>query len=126
MKLIKLKVADAEMSPQEIEKKKSYVQKAIKSAESVLSIFEKEVPADKRPRQAIEAAKNWVKDPSERNSRTANGAFYRAWAASLLLSGKPAAAGKSAAYCAAVAAGDNAYAYSSNTEETASEARKAK
>lgn len=47
---------------------------SIFSAESVLSIFEKEFPTDKRPRNAIEAAKNWI----NRSSEAAGDAWYAA------------------------------------------------
>ena len=43
------------------------VQIAVECAKHVLPIFEKRRPDDKRPRQAIEAAEAWLKDPSEKN-----------------------------------------------------------
>ncbi|MCJ7563700.1 MAG: hypothetical protein MUP52_03810, partial [Candidatus Aminicenantes bacterium] len=51
---------------------------AIYAAELVIGIFEKRYPDDKRPRLAIEAAKAWLKDPSEENRQAAGAA---AWAA---------------------------------------------
>ena len=64
--------------------KKDSVSLAIFAAELVLNIFEKEYPKDKRPREAIEAAKRWLKKPSEKNrdaARTAGDAAWAAWAA---------------------------------------------
>jgi len=40
---------------------------AVSCAKHVLHIFEEQYPNDKRPRKAIEAASNWIKDPSEKN-----------------------------------------------------------
>jgi len=40
---------------------------AVACAKHVLHIFEEKYPYDKRPRKAIEAASNWIKDPSEKN-----------------------------------------------------------
>jgi len=50
------------------------VELAVYAAELVIGIFEKQRPDDKRPRQAIEAAKAWLKDPSEKTSAAASGA----------------------------------------------------
>ena len=36
-------------------------------AEEVLFIFEKKYPKDDRPRKAIEAAVNWLENPTEEN-----------------------------------------------------------
>ena len=66
MKIIKVRVSDEETDAFAAEKM-PHVKKAIASAKSVLSIFEKEYPGDKRPRKAIEAAEAWVKNPTERN-----------------------------------------------------------
>ena len=40
------------------------VRYAIFAAEQVIHLFEKKYPDDKRPRKAIEAAKEWLKNPS--------------------------------------------------------------
>lgn len=56
-------------------------QYAIFSAESVLDIYEKRYPVDKRPRKAILAAKEYLADPSESNReklKTARSAAYEA------------------------------------------------
>jgi hypothetical protein len=46
-------------------KKPQSVEIAVYAAESVLQIFEKKYPEDKRPRKAIEAAKAWFKNSCE-------------------------------------------------------------
>ena len=46
---------------------KDYVSYAVYAAESVLDIYEKEYPNDKRPREAIEAAKKCIKNPTQEN-----------------------------------------------------------
>ena len=48
--------------------KEDSVRLAIYVAEQVLSIFEKKYPEDKRPREAIEAAKKWLKSPSKKTA----------------------------------------------------------
>jgi len=40
---------------------------AVSCAKHVLHIFEERYPYNKKPRKAIEAASNWIKDPSEKN-----------------------------------------------------------
>jgi len=42
---------------------------AVACAKHVLHIFEEQYPSNKRPRKAIEAASNWIKDPSEQNKK---------------------------------------------------------
>ena len=44
---------------------------AVKFAERSLSVWEAEYPEDKRPQKAIEAAKSWLKDPSEEKAAAA-------------------------------------------------------
>ena len=78
------------------------VEYAIFAAEQVIKIFEDKHPDDKRPRNAIEAAKKYLKDPTEENRRSAAYAAYAAAAAD--------AAYAHAAYAAAYAAADAAYA----------------
>jgi len=52
-----------------------YVSYAIFAAEQVLDIYEKQYPDDKRPRQAIDAAKKCLKDPSKKNKNAAYAAY---------------------------------------------------
>jgi len=47
------------------------VEYAIYAAESVLGIYEKKYPEDDRPRKAIEAAKEYLKNPSARTAADA-------------------------------------------------------
>jgi len=50
---------------------KQYVSYAVFAAEQVIGVYEKEYPDDKRPRQAIEAAKRCIENPSEKNKAAA-------------------------------------------------------
>jgi len=83
-------------------KKDDKTRYAIYAAEQVLSIFEKEYPKDKRPRLAIKAAENYLKNPTQENKNAAANAAYAAYAA--------ANAANAAAYAAAYAAYAAAYA----------------
>ncbi len=47
--------------------KRNIVKFAVYCAELTLPIFEKEYPNDKRLRQAMQAAKNWIKNPTKKN-----------------------------------------------------------
>ena len=77
------------------------VQYAIYAAEQVIDIYEKKYPDDDRPRKAIEAAKNYLKDKSLENKNAA----YAAAAAAV----DAAYAAVDAAYAAAAAAAYAAY-----------------
>ena len=64
--------------------KEDSVALAIYSSELVIKNFEKEYPDDKRPREAIKAAKKWLKNPTEENESaawSARSAWSAAWAA---------------------------------------------
>jgi hypothetical protein len=54
--------------------KKDSVELAIFSAKLVLPIFEKKYPDDKRPRQAIEAAVKYLKNPTKKTQLAADAA----------------------------------------------------
>jgi len=54
---------------------------AIYAAEQVIELYEKQYPNDKRPREAIEAAKAYLKDPSDEKKDAARAAAWAAWAA---------------------------------------------
>jgi len=58
--------------------KEDSVSLAIYAAELVIGIFESKYPDDKRPREAIEAAKAWLKDPSDKNRSAARSAAWSA------------------------------------------------
>jgi len=80
---------------------------AIYAAELVIGEHEKKYPDDKRPRQAIEAAKKWLKDPTEENRQAASAASAASAAAYAACD-----AACDAAYDAAYAAAAAAYAAS--------------
>jgi hypothetical protein len=85
------------------------VEWAIFCAEQVIDIYEKRHPKNTRPREAIEAAKKWLKDPSEENKKAAKTAA--AAAADDDDDDAAAAAAAAAAYAAAAAAADDDAAY---------------
>ena len=60
---------------------KQYVSYAVFAAEQVIYIFEKKYTDNKRPREAIEAARLCIANPSEKNRRAANAAANAAYAA---------------------------------------------
>jgi hypothetical protein len=61
--------------------KEDSVSLAIYAAELVIGIYEARYPDDMRPRQAIDAARKWLKDPTEVNRQAARAAADVAWAA---------------------------------------------
>jgi hypothetical protein len=91
---------------------------AIFCAESIIGIFEKEYPDDKRPREAIEAAKAWLENPTEENRHAAS-------AASAAYAYSASSAAYAAAYAAASAASSSAvsafYAASASNAASAEE-----
>jgi len=78
--------------------KTNNIKYAIYAAEQVIDIYEKEYPDDKRPRKAIKAAKEYLKNPS---ANAANAAYAAANAANATYATANAA---NAAYAAANAA----------------------
>ena len=64
-------------------KRKQQIQYAIYAAEQVLDIFEKEYPDDKRPREAIGAAKKVLKNDTKENREAAASVAFVASAASI-------------------------------------------
>ena len=92
----------------DLEQKRKY---AIFAAESVLDIFEKKYPNDKRPRQAIEAAKVVLRSDTLDNrnaTAAASSAAYAAYASSAAVAAADVA--YAAAAAASSAAADVAYA----------------
>lgn len=81
-----------------------YVSYAVFAAEQVIDIYEKKYPNDKRPRQAIEAAKKCIKDPSKENKEAARAAWAAAEAAWAAEAAAEAAGAARAAWAAAWAA----------------------
>ena len=80
--------------------KKDSVALSIYAAELCLDNFEKIYPDDKRPRLAIDAAKQWIKNPCEETASAAASAARAAYSAA----SAAARAADSAAYSAARAA----------------------
>jgi len=76
-----------------------YLQYAVFAAEKVIDIFEKKYPNDKRPREAIEAARKCIEDDTQENRAYAADAAAYAYAYD------------AAAYAAYAAADAAAYAY---------------
>jgi hypothetical protein len=93
---------------------KDYVSYAVFAAEQVIKIYEKKYPHDKRPRQAIEAAKKCIKDPSAVNKKNATYAAADAADAAAY-----AAYAYAAANAAADAANAAAYAYANAAADAA-------
>jgi hypothetical protein len=77
--------------------KKQCVQYAVFAAEQALHLFENEYPNDTRPRDAINAAKAYIKNPCRKTKDAAYAAYAAAYAA--------ADAAGAAAYAAYAAAG---------------------
>ena len=77
---------------------------AITCAEHVISIYEKKYPNNKAPRNAINAAKKWLKEPSEENRKAAYAAADAAYAAAYAAADATDAAAYADAYAAADAA----------------------
>ena len=78
-------------------------QYAIFAASSVLPIFEKRFPEDKRPRAAVEAAEAYLIDPSEDNREKAEAAAAAARAAEAAEAAAAAARAAEAAWAAEAA-----------------------
>jgi hypothetical protein len=102
------------------------VQWAAECAKRVLRHYEDRYPEDKRPREAIQAALKWAKDPTEANRAAATA--YAAYAASAAATDAAAAAASAAAYDANAATNAAAYAahaaYAAYAAADASNARK--
>jgi len=90
------------------------VRYAIYAAEKVLHIYEENYQNDKRPQDAIKAAKKWIKNSTKKNSLAAYAAYAAASAAAYAAASAAASAASaaSAAY-AAYAAASAAYAAAS-------------
>jgi ABC-type multidrug transport system fused ATPase/permease subunit len=87
-------------------KKKEKIKYAIYAAEQVIKIYENKYPKDKRPRNAINAAKKYLKYPTKKNKAAAAAAAAAdvAAAAAAYAAAYAAAAYAAAAYAAADAA----------------------
>jgi len=109
--------------------KKQNVSYAIFAAEQVINIFEKKFPTDKRPRKAIESAKNYLKNPCEKTKSNAAAAAHAAEttgiAASYAAARATYAADAEAAANAAYAAYTASYAASTASSYTSHAAARA-
>jgi len=90
--------------------KEDSVSLAVYAAELVIDIFEARYPDDKRPRQAIDAAKNWLKNQTEENARAAEAAGAASAMVFAAASAAAAWAAEVAAWAAGAAAGAAAWA----------------
>ena len=59
--------------------RKQYLQYAVFAAEQVIDIFEKKYPNDKRPREAITAARKCIEDDTQENRDAAYADAYAAY-----------------------------------------------
>jgi hypothetical protein len=109
---------------------------AIYAAELVIGYFKEKHPKDKRPREAIDAAKRWLADPTEENAYAASAyaslsasayaaSAYAAYASAYAASAYAAYASAYAASAYAYAASAYAYAASASAKEDREEAREA-
>jgi len=104
-------------------RKKVQQQFAILCAEKVLHIFEEKYPDDSRPRKSIEAAKNYLENPTEENKKFAYAAATAAAAyAAASYAYAAYAAAAATAYAAYAAASYAATAYAAATAATAAAA----
>ena len=96
----------------ELDVKKILVPFACFAARRCLKFFEEKYPNDSRPRNAIEAAEKYIKNPSEKNRAAADAAVEAAakaaWTAARAATKAARAARAAAAGTAAWAAGDTA------------------
>jgi hypothetical protein len=99
--------------------KEMSVELAIYAAELVLPIFEKQYPDDKRPAEAIAAAKKWLADPSEENRMATYAAARSAFAAACAAYDAANAADCASAYDAARSANAAACAASYDSARSA-------
>ena len=91
---------------------KQQVQFAIYSAELVLDVFERKYPEDKRPREATEAARNYLKNPSDKTREAAKASadsVYSAARFTAYFANSVYSAARFAAYSAAYSAYSAAY-----------------
>jgi hypothetical protein len=97
------------------------VKYAIYAAKQVIKIYEDKYPNDKRPREAIKAAEQYIKSPTKENANASYAAYAAAYAAA---NAAYAASAASAAYAAANAANAayaaaNAAVYAANAANAA-------
>ena len=102
---------------------KQNIQYSIFAAEQVLTIYEEKYPEDQRPRNAIKAAKAYLKNPSKKNKEAASSAAASASAAwSAAYAARASAAAADAAYASAAASASAAWSAASAAWSAASAA----
>ena len=107
-------------------KKADSVALAIFAAELVLENFERVFPEDKRPRLAIEAAKEWMRNPAARSaawSAARSAAESAAWSAAWSARSAAESAAESAARSAAESAESAAWSAAESAESAESAAQ---
>jgi len=82
------------------------VKYAVHAAELVLPLWENEFPKDKRPHEAVNAAKVWLENPSPENTEKCRQAAKAAWAAAYATAWAARSAVSAAAYAAAADAAE--------------------
>ena len=92
---------------------------AVVCAEHVIPIFENKYPNDKRPRLAIEAALDWIKNPTGKNKLAAAAYAAAAASAAAYAATNAATAASAAAYAAAYTAAASAAATATTYAATA-------
>ncbi len=102
--------------------KKDSVALSIFSAELCLEEFEKVFPDDKRPREAIEAAKEWLLEPTKANESAAESASESAWSAARSAAESAAESASESAWSAARSAAESAWSAWSAAESAAESA----
>ena len=98
------------------------VKYAVFAAENVLHIFEKKHPGNNRNRAAIEAAKNFIKNPNKENAAAYAAAVYNAAAAAYANAYAAEAVAFAYTYTSASAIYDAAYAAASASADAAAAA----
>jgi len=92
---------------------------ALKCAEGIILIWHEKYPTDNRPQAAINALKNYIKDPSEENAQNCENAADAAWDAANAAWDARAVAASNAAYAAWAATDNAAYAAWAATDNPA-------
>jgi len=95
--------------------KMTRIKLAFKCAEGVMWIWREKHPTDNRPQAAINALKNYIKDPSAENAQNCENAAYDAWAAAV---NADEAANAAADAEAAAAAAWAAYSITTTADDT--------
>jgi hypothetical protein len=99
--------------------KKDSVALAIFAAEKVIGLYKSKYPKDLRPREAIEAAKKWLRNPTEKNREVSASASYAAYASASSASYAASASASYASHASHASASYAAYAASASASYAA-------